>query len=118
MDINQKFIDDVIISLMEMNDRLIALEEMAAEHVAEHEILEAKTTRIENEHDQAIDSLAHKIGVVGVTAEAQNKPAPEVTEKRKIFCDGMAFVFENMKDRDDAINIFNLFVKMNAGEIA
>ncbi|EGJ4116054.1 hypothetical protein IHX65_004860 [Salmonella enterica] len=37
MDINQKFYDDVIVSLMEMNDRIIALEEMAAEHVAEHE---------------------------------------------------------------------------------
>ncbi|EKL3440988.1 hypothetical protein PRA02_004690 [Salmonella enterica] len=33
----RNFIDDVIVSLMEMNDRLIALEEMAAEHVAEHE---------------------------------------------------------------------------------
>ncbi|EIE0653045.1 hypothetical protein LCU68_003976 [Salmonella enterica] len=40
MDINQKFFDDVIISLMEMNDRLVALEEMAAEHVAEHEAAE------------------------------------------------------------------------------
>ncbi|EBD1458930.1 hypothetical protein FHY39_19520 [Salmonella enterica] len=37
MDINQKFYDDVIITMMEMNDRLVALEEMAAEHVAEHE---------------------------------------------------------------------------------
>ncbi|EBD1090380.1 hypothetical protein FA809_23060 [Salmonella enterica] len=37
MDINQKFIDDVIITLMEMNDRILALEVMAAEHVAEHE---------------------------------------------------------------------------------
>lgn len=37
MDINQKFFDDVIITMMEMNDRLVALEEMAAEHVAEHE---------------------------------------------------------------------------------
>ncbi|ECO4492888.1 hypothetical protein FYF33_20115 [Salmonella enterica] len=71
MDINQKFYDDVIISLMEMNDRLVALEEMAAEHVAEHEALETKVNRIENEHDQAIDSLAHKIGIVGVTAAAQ-----------------------------------------------
>ncbi|EDY6528089.1 hypothetical protein GQH18_002240 [Salmonella enterica] len=33
----RNFIDDVIVSLMEMNDRIIALEELAAEHVAEHE---------------------------------------------------------------------------------
>ncbi|ECE4535639.1 hypothetical protein DCH27_25300 [Salmonella enterica] len=37
MDISQKFIDDVIISFMEMNDRIVALETLAADHVAEHE---------------------------------------------------------------------------------
>ncbi|MCK7142561.1 hypothetical protein L8P30_09890 [Enterobacter asburiae] len=38
--------------------------------------LEKTITRIENEHDQAIDNLAHKIGVVGITGAAQQ--APEV----------------------------------------
>lgn len=42
MDINQRFIDDFIITLMELNDRIIALEEMAVDHIAEHEAADLK----------------------------------------------------------------------------
>lgn len=46
------------------------------------------------------------------------KTDSEVTENRKIFCDGMSFVLSEMKDRDDAIAIFHRFMQMNEGEIA
>ncbi|EAT3951501.1 hypothetical protein ET317_21605 [Salmonella enterica] len=134
MDINQKFFDDVIITLMEMNDRLVALEEMAAEHVAEHETASDDFSKVpEWDLPENAKSIQEKIinafedgfaaGEKRAISVAENKglcssPAPEVKEKRKTFFDGMAFVLENMKDRDDAGRILNHFAEMNSGEIA
>ncbi|EDX8731916.1 hypothetical protein DAE87_004576 [Salmonella enterica subsp. enterica serovar Braenderup] len=131
MDINQKFIDDVIISLMEMNDRLVALEEMAAEHVAEHEEAAAEAQYkadilaamppLQDSFTKTAPKAAFLSGNGVIGAEIENKfkqPAPQIKEKRKTFFDGMAFVLENMKDRDDAARILNHFAEMNSGETA
>ncbi|ELG0460755.1 hypothetical protein RYT91_004431 [Salmonella enterica] len=93
MDINQKFYDDVIISLMEMNDRLVALEEMAAEHVAEHEEAAAEAqykadilaamTPLQDSFTKPASKAAFLSGNGVIGAEIENKfkqPAPE--EKR------------------------------------
>lgn len=90
MDINQKFIDDVIISLMEMNDRLVALEEMAAEHIAEHEEAAAEAqykadilaaiTPLQDSFTKTAPKAAFLSGNGVIGAEIENKfkqPAPQ-----------------------------------------
>ncbi|EJJ2366487.1 hypothetical protein NIR10_004619 [Salmonella enterica] len=114
MNIEQKFFDDVIISLMEMNDRIVALEEMAAEHVAEHEAEQA-------EFENAVKSAA----IVGFSAGekfAKSRLAPEVEpinwSCRTTRPNGTVrseFIVKSMEDYEKVINLIERY---NAGEIA
>ncbi|EAN5684224.1 hypothetical protein FNU33_22315 [Salmonella enterica] len=105
MDINQKFFDDVIITLMEMNDRIVALEEMAAEHVAEHET--------------AIDAFEDGFAAGEKRAISDDEYEPKYSEisleiKLKDKTKGYIF-FDSM---DEAREILKLISRYHAGEIA
>ncbi|HID4300452.1 TPA: hypothetical protein ACXEZB_004374 [Escherichia coli] len=80
MDINQKFIDDVIITMMELNDRIVALEEMAAEHAAYHDDADeaAELTRRIQEQNRIFAMKATDAEMKENFSDWHSKPAPEV----------------------------------------
>ncbi|EAQ0500016.1 hypothetical protein CTP45_24615 [Salmonella enterica] len=62
------------------------------------------------------DTITEEIKNTG-TMKGRPKAAPEKMINHKIFCEGAGFVLTKMKDRDNAIEIFNLLMQMSAGEI-
>lgn len=115
---NMEWLND---TLSILNDRINALEEIAAEYVAEQEGEEISLQDLKNLG--VSDYQLHQMLVAGngVIPVAKAEPAPEVDKSalRRAFRQGISWAAFEMNDKADAYRILQHFESMNAeAEIA